>query len=185
MRSSRMGRRGSMTRLRRASSCSTVKQDGGLCWRSTDGEDTFSQDATLESVIATGQRLGLPVYTLGTGERKRRSRAATFAGWRVPPEGNIILPAMPASCGRSMNRSPSGYGRATRWSIRAIGNWPMAHFAPFAFFIVAARRSAGETAIFIPGMVVPAGGWPLLFLGLLCVLGVLLVLPSRIVRRAG
>ena len=33
----------------------------------TDGEDTFSQDATLESVIASGQRLGLPVYTLGLG----------------------------------------------------------------------------------------------------------------------
>src|SRR4029450_7541315 len=34
------------------------------------------------------------------------------------------------------------------------------------------RRSnvAGETAVFIPGMVVPAGGWSPLFLGLLAVL---------------
>ena len=33
----------------------------------TDGEDTFSQSATLESVMTEGQRLGLPVYTLGLG----------------------------------------------------------------------------------------------------------------------
>ena len=33
----------------------------------TDGEDTFSQSATLDSVIATANRIGLPVYTLGLG----------------------------------------------------------------------------------------------------------------------
>ena len=33
----------------------------------TDGEDTFSQSASLESVIASARRLGLPVYTLGLG----------------------------------------------------------------------------------------------------------------------
>ena len=50
----------------------------------TDGEDTFSQSATLESVIASGQRLGLPVYTLGLGTEEeiesgdlRRLAAAT------------------------------------------------------------------------------------------------------------
>ena len=49
----------------------------------TDGEDTFSQSATLESVIASGQRLGLPVYTLGLGNgRRNRER-------RPPPPGKI------------------------------------------------------------------------------------------------
>ncbi len=33
----------------------------------TDGEDTFSQSASLDSVIATANRIGLPVYTLGLG----------------------------------------------------------------------------------------------------------------------
>ena len=33
----------------------------------TDGEDTFSQSATLDSVIAAANRIGLPVYTLGLG----------------------------------------------------------------------------------------------------------------------
>ncbi len=33
----------------------------------TDGEDTASQDADLESVVATARRFGLPVYTLGLG----------------------------------------------------------------------------------------------------------------------
>ena len=33
----------------------------------TDGEDTFSQSATLDSVIVAARRLGLPVHTLGLG----------------------------------------------------------------------------------------------------------------------
>ena len=45
-------------------------------------------------------------------------------------------------------------------------------------------RTAGETAVFIPGMVVPAGGWSPLFLGLLTALAVLLVLPGVLGRRA-
>jgi hypothetical protein len=44
-------------------------------------------------------------------------------------------------------------------------------------------RSAGETAVFIPGMVVPEGGWSPLFLGLLGALGVLIYLPGALARR--
>ena len=44
-------------------------------------------------------------------------------------------------------------------------------------------RSGGEAAVFIPGMVVPAGGWSPLFLGLTALLGALLFLPSYIIRR--
>ena len=49
----------------------------------TDGEDTFSQSASLESVIAAANRIGLPVYTLGPGNRGRdRER-------RPPPPGGL------------------------------------------------------------------------------------------------
>src|SRR5262249_51874412 len=33
----------------------------------TDGEDTFSQDATLETVVTRARTLGLPIHTLGLG----------------------------------------------------------------------------------------------------------------------
>ena len=42
----------------------------------------------------------------------------------------------------------------------------------------ASTKSAGETAVFIPGMVVPSGGWSPLFLGLLAALSTLVVLPG-------
>ena len=38
---------------------------------------------------------------------------------------------------------------------------------PVSIFYRGSKTAAGETAIFIPGMVVLAGGWSLLFLGLL------------------
>jgi len=44
-------------------------------------------------------------------------------------------------------------------------------------------RTAGETAVIIPGMVGPAGGWSPLFLGLLAALAGLLILPGRLARR--
>jgi hypothetical protein len=44
-------------------------------------------------------------------------------------------------------------------------------------------KTAGETAVFIPGMVVPAGGWPPLFFLLLVLLTPLLILAGRLARR--
>ena len=55
---------------------------------------------------------------------------------------------------------------------------------PVRIFYRGSKTAAGETAIFIPGMVVPAGGWSLLFLGLWSCSGVLMVLPGRLARRA-
>ncbi len=44
-------------------------------------------------------------------------------------------------------------------------------------------RQAGETAVFIPGMVVPAAGWSPLFLAPLTLLGTLALVPSWLKRR--
>ena len=46
-----------------------------------------------------------------------------------------------------------------------------------------ASKTAGETAVFIPGMVVPSGGWSPLFLVLLAGLTALFILPVRLARR--
>jgi hypothetical protein len=45
-------------------------------------------------------------------------------------------------------------------------------------------REAGETAVFIPGMVVPAAGWSPLFLALAGGLAALAFLPARLRRAA-
>jgi Ca-activated chloride channel family protein len=150
----------------------------------TDGEDTFSQDATLESVIATGQRLGLPVYTLGLGTEEEiesgdlRRLANSTRGQYYPARNAGELRALYEQIAE---RIRSSYSMVYQ-SDRKLADGTL---RPVQIFYRGSKMAAGETTIFIPGMVVPAGGWPLLFLGLLCVLGVLLVLPSRMARRAG
>ena len=79
----------------------------------TDGEDTFSQSATLESVIVTGQRLGLPVYTLGLGSEEE-IESGDLAGWRLQRAGQYYPARNAADLRASMNRSPSGSGPAIR-----------------------------------------------------------------------
>jgi VWFA-related protein len=149
----------------------------------TDGEDTFSQDATLESVIASGQRLGLPVYTLGLGTEEEiesgdlRRLATSTRGQYYPARNAGELRAIYEQIAERIRSTYS----MTYQSDRKLADGTL---RPVRIFYRGSTTAAGETAIFIPGMVVPAGGWPLLFLGLLCVLGALLVLPSRIGRRA-
>ena len=150
----------------------------------TDGEDTFSQDATLESVIASGQRLGLPVYTLGLGTEEEiesgdlRRLATSTRGQYYPARNAGELRAIYEQIAE---RIRSSYSMVYQ-SDRKLADGTL---RPVRIFYRGSKTAAGETAIFIPGMVVPAGGWPLLFLGLLCVLGALIVLPARIARRAG
>ena len=55
---------------------------------------------------------------------------------------------------------------------------------PVRIFYRGSKTAAGETAIFIPGMVVPSGGWSLLFLGLLGALVALMILPAKLRRSA-
>src|SRR5262249_11499549 len=123
----------------------------------TDGEDTSSQSANLESVIAAGQRLGLPVYTLGLRteeeiESNHLRRLATSTRGQYYPARNAdqlraIYEAIAERIGSSYTlvyqsdrKLPDGTLRPVRISYRG-------------------SHSAGETAVFIPGMVVPAAGW--------------------------
>ena len=147
----------------------------------TDGEDTASQMASLESVVEEARRLGLPVYTLGLGsEREIRSRdlrllADSTRGQYYPARRSDQLKAIYEQIAERIGSSyvltyktdrpvPDGTLRPIRISFRG-------------------QQSSGETAVFIPGMVVPAGGWSSLFLGLVAALTTLLLLPALITRR--
>jgi VWFA-related protein len=149
----------------------------------TDGEDTFSQNATLESVIASAQRVGLPVYTLGLGTEEEiesgdlRRLATATRGQYYPARNSDELRAIYEQIAE---RIRSSYSMIYQ-SDRKLADGTL---RPVRIFYRGSKTASGETAIFIPGMVVPAGGWSLLFLGLLFGLGALIVLPARLARRA-
>jgi Ca-activated chloride channel family protein len=147
----------------------------------TDGEDTFSQSATLESVIGSAQALGLPVYTLGLGSEEEiesndlRRLATSTRGQYYPARNADDLRAIYEQIAERIRSSYSLVYQSDR-------KLPDGTLRPVRIFY-RASKAAGETAVFIPGMVVPAGGWSAFFLVLLAGLTVLLVLPARLARR--
>ncbi len=148
----------------------------------TDGEDTFSRSANLDSVIATATRLGLPVYTLGLGSEDE-IESADLRHLAVATRGQYY-PARDADQLRTIyeqiaERLKAGYTLLYQ-SDRKI---PDGTLRPIRIIYRAMTKSAGETAVFIPGMVVPSGGWSGLFLGLLAVLSALFVLPRWLTGR--
>ncbi len=148
----------------------------------TDGEDTFSQTATLDSLIASARRAGLPIHTLGLGsedeiesEALRRLAQATrgqYYSARAADQLRSIYEQIATRLKSSYTlvyqtdrKIPDGTLRPVRVAYRA-------------------SRVVGETAVFIPGMVVPAAGWPRLFLALVLTLGFLTLLPGWLSRRS-
>jgi VWFA-related protein len=147
----------------------------------TDGQDTDSQEAKLDTAIAAARRLGLPVYTLGLGNEEEiatsdlkqlaRSTRAQYYAARNSDQLRAIYETIAERIGASYSlvyesdrRLPDGTLRPVRIFHRG-------------------SREAGETAVFIPGMVVPAGGWSPLFLLLLAGLLALAGLPSWLRSR--
>ena len=143
----------------------------------TDGEDTFSQSATIDTVIASARRLGLPVHTLGLGSEDeiesdalRQLAASTRGQYYSARQADQLrtiyqelaerLRSSYTVVYRSDRKVPDGTLRPVRVAYRASVH-------------------AGETAVFIPGMVVPAAGWSRLFLALVIGLGVLAYRPRR------
>ena len=147
----------------------------------TDGEDTFSQSADLDSVIVAARKLGVPVHTLGLGTEDEIESAAL----RKLAEGTRgqYYPARQADQLRSIyeeiaQRLRSGY-TLTYQTDRQI---PDGTLRPVRV-VYRAGRTAGETAVFIPGMVVPAPGWSRLFVALVVVLALAWFVPENFRRR--
>jgi Ca-activated chloride channel family protein len=148
----------------------------------TDGEDTFSQSATLESVMAAANRIGLPVYTLGLGTEEEieskdlRRLAVSTRGQYYPARNADQLRAIYEQIAERLNSSYT----LMYQSDRKIADGTL---RPVRIVYRASMKSAGETAVFIPGMVVPSRGWSPLFLGLFAALSALVVLPGVLARR--
>jgi VWFA-related protein len=149
----------------------------------TDGEDTASRDANPDSVIDSARQLGLPIYTLGLGSegeirsQELRRLAESTRGQYYPARRSDELRAIYEQIAERIGSSyvltyqtnrpvPDGTLRPIRIAFRGGGG-----------------RSSGETAVFIPGMVVPAAGWSPLFLGLAMALAALLLVPSYSTRH--
>jgi len=150
----------------------------------TDGEDTFSQSATLESVIGTARKLGLPVYTLGLGTEEEieskdlRHLAVSTRGQYYPARNADQLRAIYEAIAERIGSSYTLFYESER-------KLPDGTLRPVRISYRGSTRSVGETAVFIPGMVVPAGGWPALFLMLVGALTALAILPGRLSKRVG
>ncbi|WP_165068560.1 vWA domain-containing protein [Paludisphaera rhizosphaerae] len=146
----------------------------------TDGLDT-SSSTPLEDDVASGQQLGLPIYTLGFGNEREidvnglKQLAAGTRGEYYPARRAEELRKVYEAIAERLG---AGYS-LTYQSDRRI---PDGTLRPVQV-IHRGSRKVGETAVFIPGMVVPAAGWSPLFLILAAGLAALAFLPS-LTRRA-
>lgn len=147
----------------------------------TDGEDTASESADLSSVIDAARRLGLPVYTLGLGSEReirgdelRRLADATQGRYYTARRADKLR----AIYEQIAERIGSNY-MLTYQTNRPVSDGTL---RPIRIAFRGDSASV-ETAVFIPGMVVPAGGWSPLFLGLATALAALLLVPSHTLRR--
>ena len=146
----------------------------------TDGEDTASESANLDSAIAEARALGLPVYTLGLGSEEeiasadlRRLATATRAQYytaRTADQLKAIYETIAARIGASYTLVYESDRRLPDGTLRPVR------------IFHSGSHQAGETAVFIPGMVVPAGGWSPLFLVLITLLAALAIWPSWLKR---
>lgn len=147
----------------------------------TDGEDTDSQSASLDSVIQSARRLGLPIYTLGLGS-EQEIRSEELRQLADSTRGHYY-PARRADQLRSIyEQIAERIGSSYMLTYQTDRPVPDGTLRPIRISYRDAA-STGETAVFIPGMVVPAGGWSPLFLGLATALAALLWLPSYRARR--
>ena len=147
----------------------------------TDGLDEGSRFATLPSAIGQARTLGLPVHTLGFGSHREiavddlRSLAGETRGQHYLARDADQLRKIYEEIAQRLG---SSYSLAYQTDRKV----PDGTLRPIRIFYAKATR-AGETAVFIRGMVVPAAGWSRLFLGLLALLVALSWLPAVYSQR--
>ncbi len=148
----------------------------------TDGEDTFSQDATLASAILSARNAGVPVHTLGLGSEDEiesdalKRLAAETRGQYFPARDAAQLRGIYEELARGLGESYS----LTYRSDRPLADGTL---RPVKIYYKEATQ-ATETEVFIRGMVAPASGWSRLFLALVGGLVVLAALPGLWNRRS-
>ena len=146
----------------------------------TDGQDTDSI-LPIEAVIDDARRLNLPVNTLGLGEGGAID-LEPLERLAKETRGQSYTARDAASLKAIYQELAERIGSAYSLVYRTERTVPDGTLRPIKVFYAKAQ-SAGETAIFIRGMVVPAPGWPGLFLMIVGVLGLLVALPHFLDRR--
>lgn len=148
----------------------------------TDGADNISLAANLQTTIRDARREGLPVHTLGLGSEGEieaealriladQTRGRSFSA-RQPEGLRLIFEEIAKGLGQSYSLTYRTDRRLQDGTLRPVK----------VFYRKSAR--AGEAAVYIPGMVVPATGWSWLFLLLILGLAGLAALPSWPARKA-
>jgi Ca-activated chloride channel homolog len=146
----------------------------------TDGLDTDSQ-LPIEEAISDARKLGVPVHTLGLGEGNQINGpaldmlASETRGQSYRARDAESLKAIYQELAERLGSSYS----LTYQTDRKI---PDGTLRPISIYY-SKSQAVAETAVFIPGMVVPAAGWPRLFILLILVLGCLAIAPSALRRR--
>ena len=147
----------------------------------TDGEDNQSQSADLESVSAEARRLGLPIHTLGLGSEDQIASDALKEAGECLARAVLSRPR-----GRPVAEDLRGAGPTAAVELQPDlpdhEPGPDGTLRPVSLSYRASKKG-GATAVFIPGMVVPAGGWSGLFLLLLAALSGLAFLPGWLGRH--
>ncbi len=142
----------------------------------TDGEDTFSQSADLESVIALARRMSLPVHALALGdEGELASEKLRLLAEQT--RGNYYRATNADELRKIYEEIAERLGSSYSLTYNTDRKLQDGTLRPIQVFYKKSQ-SAGETAVFIRGMVVPASGWSWLYLGLFAGLGLLAALPG-------
>ncbi len=143
----------------------------------TDGADTSSRQADLDEAIRVARRAGLPVHTVGVGSEDQirsddlRLLAEETRGQYFPARDADQLRGIYEEIVRSLKQSYTLTYRSNR-------TLPDGTLRPITIRYRTSPSTAGEAAVYIPGMVVPSRGWSPLFVGLVALLGALMILPA-------
>lgn len=147
----------------------------------TDGEDTVSTDADLDSSVAAARRVGLPVHTLGLGTEDEIA-SDDLKRLAAETRGQYFAARDADQLGAIYEEIAQRLGQSYTLSYRTDRPLPDGTLRPVKIYYRAARAAAGEAELFVRGMVVPASGWSRLFLALLAGLIALAWLPGATAR---
>lgn len=147
----------------------------------TDGQDARSLTMTLPKAVAKARKLNLPVHTLGLGDERSiavkelRRLAEETRGQHYLARDAGQLKAIYEEIARRI-------GSTYSLTYRTDREVPDGTLRPIRITYRQSEK-AGETAVFVRGMVVPTAGWSRLFLGLMTALVALACLPGWIKSR--
>jgi VWFA-related protein len=147
----------------------------------TDGEDTASKQS-LKGVIGDARAKGLPIYTVGLGSSDEiesdelRRLADETRGQYFPAEKadelRSVFEAFAVRQGQLYQLSYTSNHKLQDGTLRDVRVY------------YRQSQKAGVAHVYVPGMVVPKGEWPALFLLLMAGLAILASAPSFRTRKA-